>query len=356
MSKSIPLTIQAIIQETPDTKSFQFISPVPISYKAGQYLTFVFDQHGNEARRSFSLASSPVLNEPLMITVKRIRNGVFSRMLVDRARPGDIVMISGTGGVFTLPDDISSIDQLVFFAAGSGIVPIFSIIKTVLHTLPHIQVYLIYSNRSVEHTIFYRDLQDLQDLRDLRDLRDFESRVHKRLKIEFLFSNSPKLFTARLHVGLIEDFVNKYKLRDALFYICGPDAYMRLCTFTLVSLDVPLGNIKKEIFNTSKPVFKIEPPDKGLHKVEIIAGGKQFEIEVQYPDSILKTAKRHHIELPYSCEAGMCGNCMARCISGKVWMSNNEVLTEKELSQGLVLTCTGYPVGGPVELSFDNME
>src|SRR5688500_8746289 len=126
------LTIREVRNETSEMKLFYFELPQAkqITFKAGQYLTFIFEQAEKEFRRSFSIASSPVIDEPLYIGIKRIPNGNFSRTLFDRAQPGDLLTISGVGGVFTLPDDIGQYRQLFFFAAGSGIVPIYSLIKT----------------------------------------------------------------------------------------------------------------------------------------------------------------------------------------------------------------------------------
>lgn len=109
-------------------------------------------------------------------------------------------------------------------------------------------------------------------------------------------------------------------------------------------------NIKKENFSTQKTTAVAEPPDKQTYNAHIYFAGRTYTITVQYPDTILKAAKKAGIALPYSCEAGKCGNCTMRCTQGNVWLSYNEVLTEKDLKQGLVLTCVGHPVFGDVEL------
>lgn len=340
------LIIHEIRKETSDVKLFFFdeASRKNISFQAGQYLTFIFEDNGKQSRRSYSLAASPVIEEPLSIGVRRISNGIFSRKLFDKAKIGDTLITLGAGGVFVLPEDIHLYRRLFFFAAGSGIIPIYSLIKTVLYSFPHIQVKLIYSNRSVEKTIFYQALKDLA--------KNFSDK----LDIEFLFSNSRDLWKARLHNDLIIYYLRSYATRElihSLYYICGPEAYMRMCTFTLQGLQVPAVSIKREIFNTAKPVHISVPPDKGPHEVSIIINKTYHKISVQYPVTILQAAKNNGIVLPYSCEMGRCGNCMATCITGKIWMSNNEVLTEKELNKRLVLTCTGFPIEEDAVISFD---
>jgi ferredoxin-NADP reductase len=340
------LTITEIRKGNNDVKLFYFddAARTNILFKAGQYLTFAFEEHGKEVRRSYSIAASPVLDERISVGIKRIKNGSFSRAMFDHARVGDTLLTLGAGGVFTLPADIHHYKQLFFFAAGTGIIPIYSLIKTVLYSYSAIEVILIYSNKAEETTLFHESLKDLKQA--------FPGKIY----IEFLFANARNLVRAHLHKDLILFFLNKYASVSndkSLYYTCGPETYMRLCTVTLHSLRIPPENIKKEIFYTGKSVPKAEPPDKSHHEVSIIISKQHYRLEVQYPVTILQAAKNNGIVLPYSCEVGKCGNCMAKCTSGKVWMSYNEVLTEKELRQGLILTCTGFPIERDATVSFE---
>jgi ring-1,2-phenylacetyl-CoA epoxidase subunit PaaE len=283
-----------------------------------------------------------VLNEPLSIGVKRIENGFFSRQLIDGAKAGNELRTTGSGGLCILPDDIQNFKQIFFFAAGSGITPIYSLVKTALHAHPQLFLVLIYSNSSADKTVFLKSLQELQ--------KTYPQRFHLKL----LFSDIADLLKARLHRELILEFLNQLSVRDRnamLFYICGPENYMRLCTYTLQETGIHPDNIKKENF-IIHTVAKRDalPPDKEEHVAHIHIGNRAHKIIVSYPDSILKSAKKQGVQLPYSCEAGRCGNCVAKCIKGNIWHSYNEVLTEKELQNGLVLTCVGHPVEGDVEL------
>ena len=337
------LIIREVVTETDEMRLFYLEQSTgkKIVFKAGQYLTFVFPDGETEARRSYSLASSPLLPEPLFIGVKRIPNGNFSRKLFDQGKPGDVLITTGAGGVFVLPDDIQLYRQIFFFAAGSGIVPIYSLIKTLLHSAPHVHLVLIYSNKSTGKTAFFNPLNELQ--------AKFPSQFH----IEFLFSNTENLLRARLHadlVGIFLETLSKDQPDKSLYYICGPESYMRFCTFVLQSHRIPATNIRKEIFHTNRPITRIEPPDKAAHTATVITGGKAHAFTVQYPTTILQAARRQGLYLPFSCEVGRCGNCMAKCVKGRVWMSYNEVLTERDLEKGLVLTCTGFPASGVVLL------
>lgn len=332
------LVIEQIHEETEGFKTFTFRDGHSIHYQPGQYLTFVVETPHEEARRSYSIVSAPLLNEPLSIGVKRIENGLFSRQLVDKARPGDELMCTGAGGLFTLPENTPEIRQIFFLAAGSGITPIYSLLKTVLHFHPHIHAVLIYSNPSKERTAFLDDLENLQ--------QQFPDRFHLR----FLFSNSPSLATARLNKELLAQLAQAHSVcsfENTLFYVCGPESYMRMCTYALQEEGVPPENIRKESFVVrTKALLRNDPPDKDAHRVTIRYGNESFLIPIQYPETILIAAKKNHIQLPYSCEVGRCGNCAAKVTAGKIWLSNNEVLTEKDLKKGLTLTCVGHPVGG----------
>jgi ferredoxin-NADP reductase len=342
------LKITGIRQETHDVKTFVLESlSGPVEYKAGQYLTFIFGREGQELRRSYSIASSPVLAEPLSITMKRLQNGTVSRPLFDQSRIGDILLTTGAAGFFVLPEELSIGQQIFFLAAGSGIVPVFSLIKTALHAQPGLQLVLIYSNRSVEETVYYHELNALQE------------KFRDNFRIEFLFSSSPDLSKARLNKSLLEALVRAYAtmpLDRILFYTCGPFPYMRMIGMELRTMGVPAEHIRKEEFSTVRPAARPVPPDTNPHHAHIWMHGKKHSVLVQYPQTILEAAKKQGLVLPYSCEVGKCGSCAARCLQGNVWMMYNEVLLNDEIRQGLVLTCSGFPIGGDVELSFGSAQ
>src|SRR5215203_5976365 len=127
------IRIKQIEEEVPGFKTFVFEGGHDIQYQSGQYLTLIKFYGEEEIRRSYSITSSPVLNEPLCIGVKRVDNGLFSRWLIDHVRESDEILTTGSGGLFVLPDDIQNYQQVFFFAAGSGITPIYSLIKTALY-------------------------------------------------------------------------------------------------------------------------------------------------------------------------------------------------------------------------------
>jgi ring-1,2-phenylacetyl-CoA epoxidase subunit PaaE len=204
-----------------------------------------------------------------------------------------------------------------------------------LYTQPALHCTLLYSNRSKERTIFYDELQVLA--------ANFSSQ----LNVELLLSSSQDLLKARLTKFLLVQFIHERVKRKekTLFYMCGPFHYMQMATISLLTEGIPADNIKKENFSTEKPVVKELPPDVKPHKVHLNFEGRHEEILVQYPETILQAAKNKNIMLPYSCEAGRCGTCSATCVQGRVWHAYNEVLVDRELQKGRILTCTGYPYG-----------
>ncbi|HZH87791.1 MAG TPA: iron-sulfur cluster-binding domain-containing protein [Chitinophagaceae bacterium] len=345
---SSQLTIKEVILETHNTKSFVLETPkdFPITYKAGQFISLIHPEN-NKIRRSYSFASCPQTEAP-KITVKRVNNGALSRYLFDLTQVGDTFHYSQIGGLFTVTDEdlINPKQQFIFFAAGSGITPCISMIKQLIPMLkPEQRIRLIYSNNSKASTIFFDELSALEE-------------QHPQFKIEWLFSDSENLLKSRLNNFLLIDFLEEWmeglEKKDFQYYICGPIDYMDTITITLLTEGFKTEQIRKEVFyNPHTDTFKKPlPPDKETRFAAISFKGKNYKIEVPYPKSILQAANDYGIELPFSCESGQCGSCIATLKEGEIWMSYNEVLTDRDFKKGLRLTCTGHPVGGDIDIEY----
>ncbi|MCH5599327.1 flavin reductase family protein [Niabella ginsengisoli] len=312
-------------------------------YKTGQFITLVFYTKNGEQRRSYSISSSPVANEPLSITVKKLDNGEFSRWLVYKVKPGDVLLTSGINGFFVLPENVHS-KTFCFLAAGSGITPCFSLIKTILLTTQQ-KIFLFYSNRNEADTIFLQELKTLQKQNPYR------------LFIHFMFSNKLDVYYSRLSHWLLTHLIDQHFQHiakpDILFYICGPFDYMLMAGISLRNNGITNSQIIKEDFNPLPPVKLPKPPDTTQHNVTMHVGGRTYTIAVRYPQSIVAAAKQAKISVPYSCEAGRCGSCVATCISGEIWMAYNEVLLDEEIARGRVLTCQGFPINGNAEIVYE---
>ncbi|MDB5246213.1 MAG: hypothetical protein JWQ40_607 [Segetibacter sp.] len=341
----LQLRIKDIRQETTISKSY-FIEEVNgrnIQYKAGQFLTLLVDLHGKEVRRSYSISSTPGVDDTIFFTIKRIENGELSRYLFDELKAGDIITSLPPTGRFTI--DRPESELAVFISAGSGITPVFSLIKQLLYQFREVKVLLIYQNHNESESIFGKELLLLQQ------------KFATRFTLKEIFSQpiDQNKRSQRLNNNLLERILlEQIKSSSVAFYLCGPEPFMRMAEFTLKVMKYRHEVIRRENFFASAP----PPPfmtDHTPHRVTINYQNSRHELEVAYPQTILQVALHHKIHLPYSCRGGRCSTCTARCTSGKVKMSINDVLTPKDLQEGLILTCVAYPETD-VELTYEMVE
>ena len=336
----LQLEIEAIKWENPDTATFflKDITGAKIPYQAGQFITLIFSHHGQEIRRSYSLSSSPD-QDLAAVTIKRIANGEISRFMLARLKPGDPISAVEPAGKFTIADSQSRKD-IFLFAAGSGIAPVLSLLKYALARAGLSHFTLIYSNSQDSAILFRKELEEL-------------SAAHPhRLKIIHLLSSQG----GRLNNVLTEQLVSQnmhFAPENAEFFLCGPFAYMRMIRLTLTFMGVRPGQIRKENFVIETVAVADNQINYPPGKMRLHFRGERYDILVGENQSILQAALQNGIPLPYSCRAGMCSACMAVCSSGMVAMAENDVLTEDDLAQGWVLTCTGHPVGEDVVITFE---
>lgn len=342
-AESTPLRIDKIVSETDSARSI-FVTHIdgsPLAYKPGQFLHFGFQQINGVAYRSYSFSTIP--EEGAAFTVKEMENGDISRAL-QRYREGDTLNLINVGGKFVLPGKLEDIRQVFLFAAGSGITPVFSILKQLMKHHPGISVYLAYSNSRPSSTIFYEQIKAL------------EEEYPERLTVNFIFSNNKNLLKARLSGFWLQEIVEEHRKADwenILAYTCGPVEYMDNIKITLFTCGIRSEHFYMEYFETVSDGLLVPPPDQEKHWVTIRLLDQEHTIEVQYPDTILSAGVNAGLKMPYSCRSGQCGSCTARLVSGEVWLQYNEVLTPDDLRNGLTLTCMGCPVHGDVSLQYD---
>jgi ferredoxin-NADP reductase len=335
----LQVKVESIKWETPDTATFYFSHPPgkKINYIAGQFITLVFTHHNEEIRRSYSLSSSPD-EDLLSITVKRITNGEISRFMLTKVKPGDLISIVEPSGRFII-DNFDEPKDVFLFAGGSGITPVFSQVKYILNRHGKSKLTLIYSNRDADSILFKPELDKL-------------ARQHPdRFIITYLLSSEGN----RLNNTMVEQLVRnhiKFNLQTAEFYLCGPFPYMRTIRLTLLFMGLDVSQIRKENFVLETvPVagpFINYPPQI----IKIKFNNETHNLAVGENQSILQAALQNNIPLPYSCRAGICSACSARCTSGKVSMAVNDVLTDLDMAQGWILTCTGHPVTDDVVVEY----
>ena len=321
--------VKAIELEAADMKTIflERRNGEPVPYQAGQFLTLLFTSHGHDLRRSYSFSTAPGADAMPAITVKRVANGEVSRRLLDHLRVGDSIVSLPPAGRFTLEAD--NADTFVFLAAGSGLVPVYSLIKEIRATRPAVRALLLSQQHDERSTPFRLALGAMQvGWTENRTIRD--GRLTKDRLVEWVRS-------AGLTTG---DKPDRMPNR-VWFYLCGPPDFMRWVQIALRTIGVADDRIKREHFTVgiippAPPVFDASP------KKVLVRAAVQRQFEVTWPDSILTAAIRQGIPLPYSCRAGRCSSCVAHCVRGRVRMTHNEVLTDKDLAEGLVLTCVGY--------------
>jgi ring-1,2-phenylacetyl-CoA epoxidase subunit PaaE len=329
----ITFRIEKIRLETPESFTFflQEVTGKTVRYKAGQFLTLLLNINGREIRRSYSLSSAPSVDKNLFITVKRISNGEVSRYLTDYLKEGDLIRTLQPAGRFVINNFNEEV--FCFVVAGSGINPVYSLIKHLLNNTLRQKILLIYQNRNEQSSIFRKQLLLLQE------------GYRNRFNIIELFSQPAdhNLAPKRLNNSLLEHLVKKYiHTASVQFYLCGPALFMKMGEFTLKTMGYEPTRIFKENFvidTPPPPAFMIDAEPKN---VTIYLRHNQYQLQVKYPQSILQAALQHHVHLPYSCRGGRCSTCTVRLLAGKIRMSINDVLTEKDIEAGLALTCVGY--------------
>lgn len=344
----LKLRITRIQVETAKANSYflETVDGSAVTYRAGQFLTLVLPRAGPPVRRSYSLSSAP--GEPLRLTIKRVQNGEVSRYLTDNLRVGDTIKSLNPAGRFTL--DADQPGDLVLMGAGSGINPLFSLVKDVLRHEPDRRVTLLYSN-TTEADIIFR-----------HELADWQKAYPNRFWLIHLLSHPTERHSGRhgrlnnlLLQSLLPELIGSSDRDTVQFFICGPGDYMRMVQFTLTVNRIRSDLIRKENFvgqsavvDSARPTL---PPDARIDRtIHLRFRGREIELRVPAYKSVLQAALDAGISLPYSCRGGRCSTCLAHCTAGQVYMTINDVLTERDLRNGWVLTCTGYPLSDTVRL------
>ncbi len=352
-TENIP--VKKIIWETRDAFTVVLEDhPMLSASRPGQFLNVICTINGEEISRPYSFSFSPLLMEPPALTIKRMTNGVMSNYLADNLKQGDLLRVSPPGGRFVTHYEKEGQRHFLMISGGSGITPVFSILKSVLHLEPKSRMTLLYANRD-QNSIIFRD-----------QLRQLERKYQNRFKvIHFLDSVRGKLHPVNEQIiqgsiseASIRDIVSDYQghLESLEVWICGPKGLMELVGATLLKF----GLKKEQLHTESITVIKEQPLRKATSAHQNDA---QVEIEnfkgqrVSFPASkklpVLRSALDQQIKLPHSCREAMCGTCKAKLLSGDLDMKLNYALTDEELAEGYVLLCSGHPVSDKLVLTYD---
>ncbi len=348
MNKFYALKVKQIIRETPEAVSISFEIPEELrdifSYKAGQYITIQTQMGGEEIRRAYSLCSAPGSGE-FKVTVKEVAGGKFSVLANNSLKAGDLLEVHPPEGKFIFEPG-NKAQNYVAFAAGSGITPVLSIIKTVLRSEPESTFVLVYGNRSIEETIFFKELLELQVANP------------ERLFIEFIYSRTRE---ENAQFGRIENstvnFVLKNKFKETGFekyFLCGPEEMIQTVTGILTSNGVPEESILFELF-TTKEAAPVESAIDGEVTLTIVVDDEESTFTMDNKKTVLEVALDNDIDVPYSCQGGICSSCIARITEGKAEMRKNMILTDSEIAEGLILTCQAQPTTSVLKVDYDDV-
>ena len=355
MSQFHPLTVANVHQETRDTIAVTFAVPPDLQecyrYTQGQYLTLRTRIDDEEVRRSYSICSA-VQDETLRVAIKRTQGGLFSSWAQEALRAGAVIDVMPPMGNFNLPLSPDNRKSYLAFAAGSGITPMLSIIKTTLLTEPHSTFTLCYGNRASSSVIFKDALAELKDA------------YLDRFRLVYVMSREQQdieLFNGRITGEKCEEFFRHWvQLEDIdAAFICGPEQMMLEVSAALQAGGMSKDRIKFELFAASAPKRQKAEQARPLEgdqdcEVTLIIDGNHLSFTMEKDkESVLDAALRQGIDMRYSCKAGVCSTCRCKVVDGKVDMDANYALEDYEVARGFALSCQSFPVSDKVVMDFD---
>lgn len=332
--------------ETNDAKSVVFEHPPGFRWRAGQHVGLRFDHLGSDVRRTYSISSAPSGTGSFRITVKRVKDGLVSNHVNDHVVAGDYIDVTPPFGGFCLDPDPQARRTYYFFGAGSGITPLYAMIRAVLDGEPHSAVRLAYGNTSNDKTIFRDGLSRHEESSD------------GKLTVRYVFS-APSWHTdlpcwrkGRIDADAVACFIDEHPpyAQDTRYYICGPGGMNDSVRAALMGLDVPEERIHSEHFGTKTPLD--DSVSGTASRAEVLLNGEKFQVEVASGQTVLNAVRGAGAKPRYSCESGVCGACRARLLDGKVHHRAHMALSDAEIASGQVLTCQALPTTPEIRVEY----
>lgn len=349
-----PLTVIKKSFETKTSCSFYFSVPSQykslFKYQTAQFLTFRLFIKEKEYTRSYSIASSPFLDEPLRTTVGQVEGGIVSNYMISQIKEGDTIYSQvPLGSFFQAPKENKPL-HFRLFAAGIGITPLFSILKTVLERKMAKSLHLIFSIRQAEDFIYEKEL------------KEYEKKFKGQLKIQTIVSKKE----GRLNDEKIKQILTSMDLKDSRFYLCGPKNYMDKLSKNIQLFHVPPHHIHTEDFKIV-PVFGPKPTEDSIfftakkyeegepEKLIALLDGEKIEIPLNREKSVLEQLIDQGYNPPFSCTSGSCMTCMAKLKEGKLFQLEEGILDEENIENLEILSCQCYPLSKKVIIDYDNL-
>jgi ring-1,2-phenylacetyl-CoA epoxidase subunit PaaE len=356
--KFYPLKVRDVRPESADCVSVSLEVPAELAEKfrfaPGQYLTFRRHFGDADVRRSYSICASPRDGE-LRVAIKKVEEGKFSTYAHGELKAGDVLDVMPPMGNFTPKKSEKTHKEYLAFAAGSGITPIMSIMKTVLEDEPGSSFTLVYGNRGKNSIIFREAIEALKN-KYMQRLRVYHVLSREYMEIP--------LFSGRINAAKCAEFckslIDLTTIDEA--FICGPEDMILSVRQQLIDLGMPQGHVHMELFTSPDQPKAAHAQWASDHKnesgptskVSITLDGVTFNMEVPFNgESILDAALKNGADLPYACKGGVCCTCRARVMEGEVEMEVNYALEHDEIEKGFVLTCQSHPRTERVVIDFD---
>jgi ring-1,2-phenylacetyl-CoA epoxidase subunit PaaE len=352
-----PLRVKEVRQETPECVSVLFDVPDDLKkefqFRQGQSLSMRIKLDGKEVRRTYSICTSPLDNE-WRVAIKKVDNGLFSTFANEALKKGDQLEVMPPVGKFYTELKKTHKKKYTAFAAGSGITPVLSLIKTTLATEPLSTFTLVYGNKSRNSIIFFEELEALKN--------KYMQRFNLVHVLSRELTDTP-VNAGRIDIGKLKELnrVVNYAIQDE-FFICGPESMIFCVKDFLEQEGIDRKKIHFELFTTPGQTFNHSSPINNPAiaagpscKVTIKLDGRSidFDLPLNAQMSILDAALQEGADLPFACKGGVCCTCKAKLLEGDVKMDVHWGLENEEVEQGYILTCQSHPKSDHVVVDFD---
>jgi len=319
-------------------------------FHAGQHLCFKFTINGKEEERMYSLHNSPFENGVYQITSKIKDTGIVSKYIATSLKLGDIIKVSEPKGNFVIKPTENCCKTHYFFAAGSGITPIFSMIKTILLKEKRSKLNLLYSNRNTTDILFYKELSEWKEKYSER--LEITHTLTKRFLDTSQFETDVK--RGRINEEMIEVFLNEKPLEilKSEFYICGPGEMNQMVFDTLTELGVPAKLISYEYFSSEGITYNDVNSSANV-ELNALIRNVNYQVILNENETVLQGLKRVGAPVPFSCQNGICGTCKAKLTEGKVEMKSSMALSANDKKQNYILSCQSMAQSTNLKIDFE---
>ncbi|MGB1248367.1 MAG: 2Fe-2S iron-sulfur cluster-binding protein [Chitinophagales bacterium] len=366
------IKIKKVNRETKDAVSVVLDIPTDLKndfqYTAGQYITFKIDVNGEECNRSYSLCSSTYLDEEPTIAIKEVKGGKVSTYFNQKAKDGDVLEAMSPMGNFKAEMDAANENHYILFGGGSGITPLFSILKSVLKAEPKSKITLFFANYNSDAVIFKNELTQIaKDNTDrFKMVHVFDQPVKKGGFLGFGKKSVEELpfvegrMTEDMCLKLLREHTD-LNFQKSVFYMCGPGGLMDNVGKSLATLGISSDKINREYF-TEKSEDSKQAVDvgtgsdenfDGTSTVELTYDGTHHTFTMKDDENVLDAALDANVDPPFACMVGACTSCRAKLVEGSVHMDDRDALTDKEVAAGYILTCQAHPKSSKLKITYD---